>query len=699
MICPNCGKETSPFAQFCGICGSVLPEMPTPTETVPKVDTVPPTEVQPPVAAVSPTPDALQQEPPAQPMTYQSVAEQFPEEASRYQEYGMTDVITQKKSHKKLIIAIVAILAVITLAVAGFFIYRLIKKNTIMSKIKEQPTAFLVSAYGNTAEAFCSQDEVLSILHSAQDRGTVTVKMDMGENGTLNKTTAYDRISKQLYDKGTLTNGSESKNTELYADLNKIVVNTTNGDTPVDYYLELKDLRKNAVDSPIGPQAPDGLGMTQEQYDNTMDVYDYIYNNLTREDENYFGLKSLGEALCKDIDEGGKAEVTEGSTDVFGTNANAFIVTHTFKDTSVLNAVYLDLKKWAKENVTINDEINDSVQQALEGIDPIHFTQNLGQTEYDVVIKHYINKDKSTIMKTEVSVTYQNQTVSLVLLFGADPATSNQAGIEINAVGISQKMTMTRTSDASTNRYVINFSGIFLNGDMTYSRDRATGSFTLTQNIKSPYSVTNQEQPEPLTGNIKATADTVTVSFDVPMGENQKGRAEYIISNKAEIKTLTSKNDILEASREEWQNVLQSLTTASMLSPVFTTNPAGIINSAETSRNEAAAASLDQAYKTLYAGVCSGVINTKTPQKELNLLDPAKLPAPNATVVQCREAANQLTLQDAINYLEDSSFFNKDNIGDYGYTKDGDINYLANAANGCTPLTLDTPLGVIRGSI
>ena len=96
MICPNCGKETSPFAKFCEVCGAALPETDAPQEPV-QTAAPQPTQVQPPVTETPPP--AVQ--PVAQPMTYAAQADQFPE-ASRYQEYGMGDVVAQKKSHKKI---------------------------------------------------------------------------------------------------------------------------------------------------------------------------------------------------------------------------------------------------------------------------------------------------------------------------------------------------------------------------------------------------------------------------------------------------------------------------------------------------------------------------------------------------------------------------------------------------------------------
>lgn len=124
----------------------------------------------------------------------------------------------------------------------------------------------------------------------------------------------------------------------------------------------------------------------------------------------------------------------------------------------------------------------------------------------------------------------------------------------------------------------------------------------------------------------------------------------------------------------------------------------GIINNAQKSAKETNASELSNAVKNLYAGVSAGQINQSTPQDELNKLNSSALPAANATVADCKKAANKLTVQDAANYGGLASKFDSSNISDYVYdTTDGTIYYSGSHSGSTTQaLTLGTSLGTIR---
>lgn len=124
----------------------------------------------------------------------------------------------------------------------------------------------------------------------------------------------------------------------------------------------------------------------------------------------------------------------------------------------------------------------------------------------------------------------------------------------------------------------------------------------------------------------------------------------------------------------------------------------GIINNAQKSAKETNAAELSNSVKNLYAGVTAGQITTATPQDERNKLGTSKLPAPNATVADCKTKANNLNVQDAVDYGGLASKFDSSNISDYVYDPlDGTI-YYSGSHSGGTTLTLATTLGTIRGA-
>ena len=570
MFCPKCGKETSPFAKYCDGCGAEIPEAA--EQNVPQSD-ISETNVRP-VEYTAPTqPMTYENVPPAQPMTFQSVQE-LPEAEipSRYQEISMGDVVAQKKSYKKIIIAVISILLVISLVVGGFFIYRLIKKNTVFSKIKEQPTAYLVSAYESTIEAVGSNSDVIKVLSGQPKQGTVTTVIDYGENGTQTAVTAVDANTKQYYQSVKTDNKGKEGTFELYADLNKVVLKSANENRSFDYFLGLKDLRTNAADSIIGYNGADS-SLTKEQYDTAMDIYEYFYNGISKDTDDMFGLKSFGEKLCKDIDECGKVEVTEGSTEIFGADTPAFVVAHSFKDTSIVNAVYVDFKDWAKNNIKINDKIDAQIMSAIEKVDPIQFTSQLDSSDYEVSFKHYINKDKGTIMKAEFCVTYQKQSVTLTFIFGADPSSSDKAAIELSVMGVKETMTITKSNSDSQEKLICTLEGMLLDGNITYTRDKATGDFTIEPNVKAVFlGVTNgpkdrQLELRSIKGNLKTTGDSITIRIANEEEGGLPASVEYTISTKAEIKELSSENDLLKVSKED---LIENFKDISLVMPITT---------------------------------------------------------------------------------------------------------------------------------
>ena len=672
MICPHCGKETSPYAKFCEACGEQISDSTSQPATVRPAAVEGPSTVNPP----APIPE-------------------IPPE-SRYQEYGMGDVVAQKKSHKKLIIAIVAILLAVALVISGFFIFRLIQKNQTLSQLKEAPADYLLTAYKDTAKAICSQNDVGKVISAVSDKGTSKTTTVLGSEGTHERVVSYNKETKQFYYGITAESSGQSNTTELYGDMNKLVLNTSKG---TNYYLELKDLRNKAKDSIIGPDAKDGLGVPQDQYDTVMDVYEYVYSNLSKDTDDYFGLNTLIKKVCKDIDECGKVDVSEGSTDIFGSDTKAFVITHDFKDTSVLNALFLDLKTWAKDSVNINEQINKQLMDAIERLDPIQANSYLGTSEYEVVLKHYLNKDTKSLMKAEFNLTYKGQTYTVVLTFGADPATTDKLSLEMISTGMNQSFVLTNMSTVGQAKYVLKVSGAAYNGEITYTRDTSTGDFTVEQNLKptsfTSHGETNTENAEPTTlkGNLKTTDNSFTLKV-FPNPDMPDVSVTYLVSTTPEIKELNSDHDILKASKEELITDFASLATAFNPYPTFIIP--SMIQSAESSTKKTNAAELNNAYKNLYAGVASGMINADTSQAEVFDLDLTKVPKPNSTVADCKAAANRLTISDAIAYGGLSSVFSSENISDYVYDKNsGSIFYSGDFADGI-PLTLETTLGELR---
>ena len=106
----------------------------------------------------------------------------------------------------------------------------------------------------------------------------------------------------------------------------------------------------------------------------------------------------------------------------------------------------------------------------------------------------------------------------------------------------------------------------------------------------------------------------------------------------------------------------------------------GIIDNAQKSAKKSNASNLDGAAKKLYAGVTAGSITKNSPDNELGGIATAKsslLPAASDSTVTKRSKANDLTVQNAIDYSGFATTFAGESVDDYAFSvKDGTIVYV-----------------------
>ena len=276
MFCPNCGKENDDSIRHCQSCGSFIPD--------------------PSILGVDNTPAMSE----AKPLTYQALSEEnvaeIKNDASRYQEYTMSDVVA-RKSHKKLIIWLIVIAAVLALGVAAFFTVRGILRSQTMNRIKDDPTRYVLASYQTTAKSISSSSDLLESL-TAQQTQQKTTKVTTTVNGMKQQQiTAIDGANKRMYfsqsmeyDKEALKElGIDSMpnqtSLEFYATLDRVVLKSAQDDKTTDYYLDLNNLRQDALTSAFGPKGENLFKLNQENYDMIMDVYEFVYNNLKKDND------------------------------------------------------------------------------------------------------------------------------------------------------------------------------------------------------------------------------------------------------------------------------------------------------------------------------------------------------------------------------------------------------------------------------
>lgn len=115
----------------------------------------------------------------------------------------------------------------------------------------------------------------------------------------------------------------------------------------------------------------------------------------------------------------------------------------------------------------------------------------------------------------------------------------------------------------------------------------------------------------------------------------------------------------------------------------------GIVNNANVSQNNSDAAMLESACKSFYAGVVSGTINESNKGNCT-----ATLPAASAPSKTRREAANDLTVRDALEYSELLGRFDGNKLEYYKYDNYGSILFNGESShNNAYSISMNTTLG------
>lgn len=547
MICPKCGKENDPSFRQCASCGTFLPDASNPEFSDTKQHDV-----------------------------QMQFAQPAPEQ-SRYQEYTMSDVAA-KKSHKTLIIWLIIIAAVIALGVATFFIIKAVVGGGKNSKdIQSDPTAYVFGSYQTVAQELTDGNNVIKTAISAPN-GQKTVKTTISSNDFSNITVySVDSDARKLYysqkaDYSANAFGGYAPlgfSAELLVTPEKAVAKSTSGGKSVDYFLNLENLRENAAASAFGPDGENPFHIDRAAYDMAMDIYEFVYDNIFKNSDP-FALSTLGQKLKNDFDTCGNITVTDEKVTIDGTEVNAHVVSHTFTNTDIVTAVIDDVKSWIKDMTSFNDQISKLTEEAIAKIDPSALVSQISaQGPFELSFKHYIN-DNDQLMKAEIRFSANGMGAAVVLNLGADPTNSKQMTLTVSTSVSGQgemtleTITMKNESTDAQDKFVVSLSGLAVMGEITYTRDIASGDFTIKGNLQNPMSGMTKSSILPensqqnnsnafeFSGNLKTENDgTVTLTYTQELYDGSELKYQISTSPTAVIPDLTSQNDILKASASE----------------------------------------------------------------------------------------------------------------------------------------------------
>ena len=167
-----------------------------------------------------------------------------------------------KKSHKGLKITLITLGIVLVLAVASFFVVKMILRNMEVQYMKENPSAYLMNSYGKTVDGLKEENQLIA--QAAPDKKQNTVKIS-GEQNNLQYDMCYacDTDAGKAYMNFSLSNQKVSApiSATVFTAQDKSVIAAEINNNVYDYYISNdENLRENAKKSALGPKGENLLG-------------------------------------------------------------------------------------------------------------------------------------------------------------------------------------------------------------------------------------------------------------------------------------------------------------------------------------------------------------------------------------------------------------------------------------------------------
>lgn len=605
MLCTKCGKDNNPFAKYCDDCGELLPEVEmilSDDEFVEEERELKVSEAAPVIDAVRspqhignmPVEDLGDQETfEPQMLSFNTQAYNAAQANLGYVRSNDVPILTspnqidkdgfvpssafsnlkepkQKKSKVRIFFIILSILVI--LSIATFFAAKYTIEIVSTKFMREHTAQFVVNAYQLSAKQIIENEELISVFSPESKifttRTTVTKK-----NQSVTTATSLDRTSHRLYWNTSTTGTKNDINIELFANTAQCNLQYTKGDDKFDYFLPLENLGSKALTSTFGTQGENYFGITQEQYDSFINLYEYIYDYILldeEEKEKQSSLKKLFEKICTDIDEISEIEIKDEQVSVEGSEkTSVYLITRTITGTQIFTILTNDLKEWADDTGFITGDIKEKFLSYIGELDK----QFAGISSFGVKIENYINKSDNSLMQTVITAIVNNEKSESRIYFGTDPAGSDKIIFTTNAIKAKETDDPNQSSSAEANQsansmieisrekttltstYTLLISTPNNEAKYVLARSNADGTYTLESTVKE--SATSEPVVTTTKGVIKF--DSVTFSWTT---ESDDMTTEYYYTTLPEMNEISSQNNILfttsQQIRTDWKKLSDS---------------------------------------------------------------------------------------------------------------------------------------------
>ena len=606
MLCPKCGKDNNPFAKYCDDCGELLPEVEMELSDEGFIDEN--RELK--VSEAAPISDAVRSPQHIGNMPVENLGDQETFEPQMLsfntQAYNAAQanlgyirpndipILTtpdpvdkdgfvpssafanlkepkQKKSKVRIFFIVLSILVI--LSIASFFAVKYIIETVSTKFMREHTSQFVINAYQLSAKELIESEELIRTFSPENNKSGTFKSTVTRKNQSVITVSSFDRNSNRLYCSLSTKGTKNDINIEAFANLQKINMKYSGGESAKDYYIPLETLREAAKTSAFGYQGENIFNITPEQYDSFMDVYEFVYKFIQLSDEEketQSSLKKLYEKICDDIDEISETEIKDEQVSVEGSEkSSVYLITRTISGKNILTVLHTDLKEWADSSDFLHGEVKNQIMSYINKLNDqsVEFVKVMSSMV--LKIEDYINKSDNSLMQTVISAVVDGEKSETRIYFGTNPAESDKIIITTNAIKAKEIDDPNQSSAAEANKSATSMIEIsrekttlkntytFLystpDGEAKYIlvRDNSNGKYTLESTVKA--SATSE--PVVTTSNGVIKFDSVTFSWTAVSDDVT---TEYYYSTLPEMNEISSNENMLTATSGEIQNFFES---------------------------------------------------------------------------------------------------------------------------------------------
>ena len=640
----------------------------------------------------------------------------------------------KKKSQKAGLIAGIAVFGAVAVAVPTVII---LGNNNGRKQLESHPTVYVMSAMGTHLSQIEKDSPFKNLFGNSSEKGVFTVKQTYNDSEAV-RIMGYDRNSGKLYIEtneqfvspgyslmylltGSVSNylfGSnnfadsslEPKNhIRFYTDIDTVNLDYGLSDLKGNYYLDSANIRKD-YDSSVFAD-PDS-SYYNESFKSFIDGYEKVYNLLKKKDTISADVQKSFKNIVKSLEKNGHVAISNENVTIDKQTVSADTVLYQFNyddlygfmQDSLNEAVdFVELHKedfdFGNDTSAMIDSMKKSFDFALDG-----YKKSAGK-DLSLTFKFFLDTGKNVLLKAETNVAKLSDNapdIHCVLEFPADSETLMSGSIKVegsenqrNDGDMNIKVTKISEGQTDTYRMSLDYSGYTIDYDsldysdytlnydsydmkpihetleLTGIYDKANSTLTLKNVNSSP----SEYMTPPATLSDLYTYGSGVLNCNFELKFNFRcSESEFSISDdtfsaeysaNAAVPSFKGEKNVFAITEEELDKISSAV------------NGSSNYNSDDSVIKYSNASLLDAACKKLYAGVAAGAINAESPVSELGSLDVSKLPAKGAKQSEMREAADNLTIQDAIDYDKLGSVFENESPYDYGYSvQDGTIVYL-----------------------